>query len=435
MNIKNWLIEDSKYNLWRFHIKDNGELAYNISYEDNKWTKDMRIDRDVLEFSVKIDEKDNIHIIYYCKRRELRYYHWDGVNWNGQILYSFDDRRYILGELNFVIIENKFHIFFLFKNSEINGSGMLMHYVWDSIENHTHTIGTINTIASVKKHYNIEVIAESIIHLFYIGDEFGEAVVRNCFYQDESWSKPKKLYGINGDKIDYCSLERDNEFHLLNISRENLVFSVEHVWIDFNGKLNNYKIYESNVELKNCMLFINENMLWALWAQKDVIFYASFDKEWSAPKKLKADLKSDMGIYIYKSNVKEKENIKIRELFVTQIPYMSFFIPNSKDKGFVKNEDRPLKGDKADEEKDDVETILDELARKNELNKSLQKRIASLQLQIIQHNRKIEELDEKYNLLLQQKIDTEEKYISSVKINEKLYKELEETKKLISSND
>lgn len=414
---KSMLIEDKRCNLWKFYIKDNGDLIYNNCYGDNQWTKDTKIDKNVVDFSIKIDDKNNIYIVYFNKNRELKYYTWNGTIWSGKVLYSFDDMQYMLGELELTIIERKLHIFFIFKSIERRDSGILMHYMLDGYENASHTIANIKLIPSVNKHYSIEVVADSVIYLFYIGDEYGEAALRNSFYQDEAWNKPKKLYGLNGDKIEYCTLEMDNEFHLLNISRENLIYSLEHAHIDFDGKLNSHKIYESNLEVSRCMLFINENILWALWMEKDTICYASFESEWGEPKRIQSSLNNNLVVYEFLSSFKQREKIKAKSVLGTLPPDIMLFIPNSKGEGFTKEES--MKDFlRLEEEESDVETLLDEVAKEKHINKGLQRKIASLQLQLLQKERKFEDLEDKYKNLQAQKMAVEEKNLKVLKMNE-----------------
>lgn len=42
--VYSWVYVDYKNNLWKFSIKDNGELSYAVMYSEGKWTKSSIID-------------------------------------------------------------------------------------------------------------------------------------------------------------------------------------------------------------------------------------------------------------------------------------------------------------------------------------------------------------------------------------------------------
>ena len=61
------LFYDDEDHIWRFYVNDNKELMYSIMYDEDKWTKENKIDNDVLDFTVNFDKDNKIYIIYSVK--------------------------------------------------------------------------------------------------------------------------------------------------------------------------------------------------------------------------------------------------------------------------------------------------------------------------------------------------------------------------------
>ena len=67
------ILYDGEDHIWKFYVNDNNDLIYNIMYSEDKWTKEKKIDSEVLDFVVSLDMDNKICIIYSVKVGELKF--------------------------------------------------------------------------------------------------------------------------------------------------------------------------------------------------------------------------------------------------------------------------------------------------------------------------------------------------------------------------
>jgi len=111
------LFYDNEDHIWRFYINDSKELMYSIMYAEDKWTKETKIDNEVLDFTVNLDIGNKIYIIYSDKNSNLKYCEWEKNKWLGKNIYSFENAEYEMTELNVITVSGLMHIFFIGKNN------------------------------------------------------------------------------------------------------------------------------------------------------------------------------------------------------------------------------------------------------------------------------------------------------------------------------
>ena len=111
------LFYDGEDHIWKFYVNDNRELMYSIMYDEDKWTKENKIDNEVIDFIVNFDMDNKIYIVYSVKIRELKYCVWEVNNWLGKTIYTFENEHYEMSELNIITIHKSINIFFIAKNN------------------------------------------------------------------------------------------------------------------------------------------------------------------------------------------------------------------------------------------------------------------------------------------------------------------------------
>lgn len=425
---------DREDHTWIFNIKNSGELMYSIMYEEDKWTKENKIDNEVLDFTVKIDSHNNIYIIYSIKGGELKYSIWENNQWLCKTLYIFDNKDYEISELNVNTIERYTHIFFIAKNK--NKQCALIHFVWGNEENSINIICNLSFIQQAYSHYQTEVSNEGNISLFFINNQENEAAIKITEYKENKWSAPKRLYGINGNNINFCTLQYNGKINILNLSKERSVYSLEQVLIEQDGKMKSNKIYEGLVEPKNYSLFEMNKVLWAMWSDGEKVFTSSYKGHWSEAVLYDNEIKEGISTYKYLSTNNIYINIKAKYILGTMPPEIKLFFLQDKKKGYTEYpqissngmEDMENLLQYNREEKKHNNTENDILILKKN-NKNFEKKIIDLQLQLQQRQRIIEESGENFQRLTNARKKAEEKLNILNEVHQAAIRELEEMKK------
>ncbi|MBS5822757.1 MAG: hypothetical protein KID00_02670 [Clostridium argentinense] len=322
-----WIFYNKENNLWKFDLKKNGDFIYNIMYSEDRWTNENKIDTNVLDFKMEVDKEENIHIIY-SKKGQLKYCIWNREQWLGKILYEFEDKDSEIREITLVMLENNINAFFILKSIKNPSVGTLMHYILGKDNATINTIQEIMLIPNVENHYHVEIVNKNNIYVFFINNQQPEIEVKNFIYENSKWSVPKKLYDIKGSNIDFCTMLSKDKIHILNLSKEQNIYSLEAVYIDINGEMRYSKLFEGEDEIINPILIEKENILWAMWRQGKDIICDLFEEEWNPPFKL--DTKGEEEILLYNCIFGDDDKkIKGNKLLGTNSEPIKFFVPDT----------------------------------------------------------------------------------------------------------
>lgn len=421
------IVRDFQNNLWQFYIDQDGTFIYRIMYGENKWTKEMRLDSKVEEFCIELDNECNFHIVYATLNGELKYCIYKDKKWAGKTIYSYDKSLFNIKEIDLKLLGNEIHIVFLFCKNGQTKKAKLIHYVWSGEEGTSTNIYNIELLPFTERHFTLEIASESILYLFFLTKDGIEAAVMNCGYINGIWSEPKKLYGITGGSIEIFTLERDNEFSILNVSEDDSSVVLERAFIDYQGEINSETIYETKEKIREANFFIYNKTLWAQWLEgNNTIKYTYFDEKWKIPQAINEEL-SKINIYRYKTSIKPYDNIKIKVVFGANYPDLKLFMPKyicSKEK--VKVQERLTGVEELSVYKEDTYSDI-KINKQEDDNyiRMLQKRIATLQMQLQVKERTVDELIEKENKIAEQKRIMEEKNEFFIKLQQETKKQLD----------
>lgn len=411
MNKKNiWIWNDNENNLWKFMINKNGDLIYQVMYTDNKWTNENKIDAEVLEFTISIDDKENIHIIY-SKDSELKYCFNDRDKWYGKTIYEFDSSSNGISELKLIVIEEYINIFFLLKNENNFLMDNIIHYMWNGDEYLESKVCNIDHLSELDNHYNIEVTEQNEIILFFISYKENEKEINISIFRDGKWSNSKVLYTIKGEKIDFETMILKDGIHLLNFSKDNDVYVIEDVYMKFNEEMIYYKIEESDLEINEAILIEMKGVIWAIWNRKDEIVGAFLEEEWKGPFKLSDKENSELIMYNGLFENVNGQKIKAYKLWGTNSNPIKFILPNHysensiekinelKENSLVTNNDKKYR-------KKSIYEEVEELRREN---KGLEKNLANLQFELEQRQSFYEKLEHRFVNVVNKSKKAEEK--------------------------
>ena len=429
-SIDPYIYVDSTNNIWKFSKNDNKELQYNIMYEEGKWTKESLIGKEVLGFAVYVEEDETIHIVYSNIKGELKYCTLKDNQWVGKKLYQIENDEFEIRDLKVEIIRDEMHIFYLLIGNNGSDHGVLMHCIWNGKEMRDTSLQDIILISNLKEHYLINVNKRNNIDIFFITDEGAEISLNYSSFQDNMWSPVKRLYGIQGEDIGFDVIRNEQKIHILNKSKSDSIYFLDHVCINMSGDIQVFRVYESNKELTEPILFIDSNKLSSCWLEQGEIFYSNFDGEkWSSV--FYFDRGNELKVRRYNCFIcYHGENyIKSIGIYGTDDLDLSLFVPsqfvvNIKDSlRYELNQDNVV----LPKEEESLQNLKLELFQVKSDKRNLEKKIASLKMQLQKKQRFLEEYEERISGILEQKRKVDENYKLFLELRQNIQKELEDT--------
>jgi len=401
-------------------------------YREGKWTKETLIDVEVLGFDVYVSVDETIHVVYSNTKGELRYCTMKDTQWLGKLLYQVESEEFEIQNLKVEIIGDEMHIFYLLVGNDGSDHGVLMHCIWNGKETKITTIQDIILIPNLKEYYSVHVNKKGNIYAFFISDEGDEISLNYCNFENHRWSIARRLYGIQGEDIGFEVLMDQQEIHILNKSREDSIYFLDHVSIDIIGSIKEFRVHESRKELKEPILFTKSNKLYVCWLEQGKISYSAFDgKKWSSV--VYFDRGNELTVERYNCfiGIDKDSAIKVKKIYGTSGLDLYLFNPsevitNMKDS--LKKEGNQVKGATL-QERESIESLKLELSSVNLEKKNLEKKIIALNLQLQKNQRFIDEYEEQIARILEQKRKSDENCNIFLKLQKNIQKELEGTKK------
>ena len=423
------LFYDDENHIWRFYVNDNRDLMYSIMYDEDKWTKENKIDSEVLDFTVNVDIDNKIYIIYSVKVGNLKYCIWEENKWFGKTIYSFENEGYEMTELNVITIGKLMHIFFIEKNNMRQVQCSLIHLCLNEGENSVNIIDSIPFLKEVFCHYQIENLDDGSLYLIFINEEKNEVAINFTEYKNNKWSIPRRLYGIKGSRINICTLLHLDKINIMNLSKEGSLYFLEHVLIEADGKMKSYKIYESLEELNNFLLVEISGVLWAMWDEGKNVLTSSYSNQWSEPFKYYTELNSEVLIYKYLSLSNKHSNIKCKYILGTNPPEVNLLLPKCKNDGYRGDALEVSGGGLTtrldfDDEEEKID-IQEELLLLQKTNKNLEEKLIDLQIKYQQKLKILEESENNFFKLTNAKKKSQERLNIITEIQQASIKELE----------
>ncbi|WP_294188958.1 hypothetical protein [uncultured Clostridium sp.] len=430
-----WLYVDYKDNLWRFSVNDNKELNYRIMYTEGKWTKETLIDSRVTGFGLFIDDSEGIHLVYSNTKGELRYCTMKDKKWVGKVLDKIEDNNYIIENIKIKIIGTNMHIFYSLASEDGSDHGILMHCIWDGNKSNNNKLQDIILNPSLKEYYLINISNNNEIYLFYLSDEGDELSLNYSIYQNRQWLPSNRLYGIQGEEV-YFDVELDRKnIHILNRSKENSYYFLDHVIIDSTGRFKYFRVYEGKNNISEPLLINIWNKTYSFWIENNEIFYSIFlGDKWESEKKYIRDnnIKIER-CNAYISEVK-KGNIKGKSIYATT--GLDIYLYDPKD--LIVSEKNEYSNSLKNVNRDisiigDIEKIKSELYRVKEENKELEDKLYHQNILLQKNQQGIEKYSQQLARALEQKRKAEENSNIFLELQKKIQGENEKLTEEIES--
>jgi len=422
-----WVYSDLKGDIWTFSINGNKELCYRIMYREGEWIKETIIDTKVLGFSIYVDEDETIHVVYSNTKGELRYCTMKDKRWIGKTLYKVESDKFEMQSLKCKIIEDKMHIFYLEVSKKDTNHAVLMHCLWNGRETKAVVVRDIILIDNSKECYSVDVNKKGDIELLFVTDEGTDKSLNYCSFENNRWLPIKRLYGIQGENISFEVLMYEEETHILNKYMEGSIYLLEHVCIESKGNIKGFRVYESEKELLEPIIFTKRNKIYSCWLEEGKIFYSNFEGEkWGSAVLFDKVNKGAVEGYNWFSWIDTDSSIESRKIYGTNGLDLYLFNPSD----FVENAKDLLRYgvDKSNEEFSKEESLQKfklELFKIKSEKKNLEKKVTHLSMQLQKNKRLMEEYEDRIVKILEQKRKSDENCSIFVELQKNIQKDLE----------
>ena len=103
--------------------------------------------------------------------------------------------------------------------------------------------------------------------------------------------------------------------------------SLEHVLIEPDGKMKNYKVHETSYKPTNFCLVEIKGILWSMWSEGENVFVSSFKDKWSEPFEYYTETTDKFLKYKYLSLSDKNNDIKCRYVLGTNSFEIKLVLP------------------------------------------------------------------------------------------------------------
>ncbi len=249
-NINDYIVKNSAGEILRFYLDKNKRINYDLFDVNFKLVDKYLFSDDIVnDFSIDIDTKDRIHLIYSTNEGNVFYSLYSNEKWAKKALTRFDIRSNSYGALAIKINKENIHILYSFSNLINPNVWTIQHLIgtkgnWEKLNVISFTSGKNTPCFSFDfdKFDNMHMLYTSVIentgHIYYI---FFNASAKK-------WnSSPKQLSeSQNSNSAPYILVDKIDNIHAL--------------WIV--NKINSYEIkYKHMPQLGSCKNTWKEEIL------------------------------------------------------------------------------------------------------------------------------------------------------------------------------
>lgn len=414
-----YILKDISDTLWKFYIDKSKFLICDNYYEK------VQIDENISEFHVNINYIGTIQLIYITYDGDVKYCEFN-KKWTTQTLYTLSNKGDKIQELKVYSLNNELHIFFIFLKEGEKHKGDLLHYKWSGNKFNTSIVASLNFDCSSLKHYDIEILNDEI-YIFFLQNEKIENSLNMSKYKKNLWSSTKKLYRLYGSDIQFSTIKKDNVFHILNLTKDNTIYTLEHVSIDEQGNMKAFKVHESSNNICNPLLLIENNSLYTMWVENNSLIYSCFHDNWHKCNNIFVEDINRMQKSRYISEEISNKSLYAKEVFILNSSCVKIFLP---EETLIYNDLEEINLDllqNCDAEKT-IQKLLKEISYAKMLNEKLGKRISLLKNKLYEKDVSINNFNNYLNQTISQKKAVEKDYNSLLQSQNNFINELKNIK-------
>ncbi|MCR2042858.1 hypothetical protein [Anaerosalibacter massiliensis] len=344
MNIKikeSELIKNSKGEYFNFYIDEKNNLLFNkFDNKNNNIISLSEIEHNILDFSVIIDEKDKIQLIYLIENGNLIHCTYTQKKWIKQSIFRLNTKSNIYKHITLFMSNNSVNIFYACANL-VNINLWSIEQITKNSSNWTKK--TVTSIFSKKILAPFYIDSDNLgnIHLVFRTNERNSTHIYYTFYNVfiKKWSQIIEKISLTktNNKFPYLFIDSKNNIHILWSSLEDKDYILRYKKLSPGGQ-SKFKWKKINLPvINNCtytpiMSEINETLKITYLKDDEIGCLNSMDygETWILIDKIKLNSPS-IWFLKYSSNSKKKYLNNKTNNFYAQISDKMYLFFNEKD--------------------------------------------------------------------------------------------------------
>lgn len=426
--------------IFSFNLDVKNNLNYKIYDKEFQLTDENTIgESNVSMYSIALDDKDCINILYLASSGELHLLYYDHKEWADFIIGKFNLTVNKYYQLDLMYINEKINIIYAYSNYINLNICTIQHIIYkDNIEQ-SHKIIEYASV-NKKPEFSVDYDKSGTIHLLYNTITNTKSYIYHCFYSPyrRSWSNnPKALWEGIETGHSYIFVDSMNSIHSIWLEKSFEKYKLSYNKMDTTGR---NKYIWTDINLNN--LVLSENNLFTLYEKDKNIYYSysegqnikilesnNYGKSWTIDSKTKCNNISRIKIIISNdlhyhskvnhilSNLKDINNSQfIKALF----QYVN--INNDEQKAINKEDNEEFNMESnylGQEDKDSIEQLIKDLISGNQssLEESTPSHIAPKEI-IGELNQEISEMKIQIRKILSNQTNLLEKYEEILKLGD-----------------
>lgn len=290
------IIFNSHMEVFIFELSDEGEIKYK-TYDSSLRLlgSNSLYDKNILKYSVTIDENDILHLVALINTGELNYYRYNKVEWSKGTMAKFDLKSNIYNQIEIIWVKNQLHIIYNYSHLINSNIWTIQHVVYNNESKERH-----NAIRYVSKRipdpFTIDVDSQGTIHLLYRTYINNSSQIYHVFYSPytKAWSSlPKQLSSDNlaNNLFPFLFIDSKDNIHGLWIEEAKDSLELKYLRMSSSGKERYIwkEISLSNTSTSNYppIIFEDNNKLKLLYLSNDtiqVLYSTDYGNLWSDKK-------------------------------------------------------------------------------------------------------------------------------------------------------
>jgi len=281
-----YIIKNSIGEIFRFYLDSNNKINYDFYNDNSKLTDQYLVtDDSIIDFSLDIDNKDRIHLIYITNDGNLYYNLYHNNKWAKKILTQLDTKSNSYSNLILRVNNENIHILYSYTNLINPRLRTIQHLI--GTKGNWQKSNVISFLSSKTKHtYFLDFDKFGNIHMVYTAVVENIQKIYYTFFNSslKKWNQvPKLLSETQNDSYNpYILVDKIENIHVLWSISKNSNFKIQYkhlsqlgsnknIWKEENLSLSESNlVYSIMLEEKDCIKII-------LLEKEKILSLVSFD--------------------------------------------------------------------------------------------------------------------------------------------------------------
>lgn len=305
------ILRSSKDIFYRFFIDKDKNLLLE-EYSTSGLVKSSVFKENVLDYSIDMDENDNIHVLYLCSNGNLTYSVYPKTH-NDKVLTQFQLTGNKIVFLFLKLLSSDIHIFYMINNVSNQYKWTIFHNMW---HNSQWVSQKISDVTSIRYAYplSVEFDDKNNLYLFFCKDGTSTFAIKKYCTEFNIWLDLEENLSLPGaTNVSYFITKNNVEVLCFNqcINKTIQTF-IKYCNLNKLNSVWSNSLLISNTNSIHPYVFTKDNLVYVIWEEGHNIMYRTSNNilgSWSEKKLLTA--KNDSVINaVYKSNSSKDASFK-----------------------------------------------------------------------------------------------------------------------------